>query len=397
MGILSGIRVLDCSIAMAGPFAAQRMGDMGADVIKVEPTTGEWQRHAPAGGAWGNEINVSFLSLNRNKRSLAVDLKSADGKALLLDLVKSADVFLQNYRPGVAARLGVDYETLSAINPKLIYVSMSGYGEDGPYKNYPGQDLLLQSMSGAMMSAGSKDTPPSPAGQYLVDAITAYTAFEGALAALFHRERTGEGQKVEVNMLDAITTIQMQELSVFTVGKKPQTRSAEPHAHSYIRAPYGVFKTKDSYITIAMANLKKLGELIGEPFFLNLEDQTDSWTYRDEVYAMTRIKLEEKTTQEWLDLFRPVDIWCGPVYGYEDVVNDPQIKHNGTFVEYDHPTEGRVKTPGFPIKFSKTPSTVDRGAPRIGEHTREILAAAGKSEVEIDALLASGAVKQANV
>ena len=397
MGILSGIRVLDCSIAMAGPFAAQRLGDMGADVIKVEPTTGEWQRHAPAGGAWGNEINVSFLSLNRNKRSLAVDLKSAEGKALLLDLVKSADVFLQNYRPGVAARLGVDYETLSAINPKLIYVSMSGYGEDGPYKNYPGQDLLLQSMSGAMMSAGSKDTPPSPAGQYLVDAITAYTAFEGALAALFHRERTGEGQKVEVNMLDAITTIQMQELSVFTVGKKPQTRSAEPHAHSYIRAPYGVFKTKDSYITIAMANLKKLGELIDEPFFLNLEDQTDSWTYRDEIYAMTRIQLEKKTTQEWLDLFRPVDIWCGPVYGYEDVVNDPQIKHNGTFVEYDHPTEGRVKTPGFPIKFSKTPSTVDRGAPRIGEHTREILTAAGKSEAEIDALLASGAVKQANV
>ena len=395
MGILSGIRVLDCSIAMAGPFAAQRMGDMGADVIKVEPTTGEWQRHAPAGGAWGNEINVSFLSLNRNKRSLAVDLKSPEGKALLLDLVKSADVFLQNYRPGVAARLGVDYETLSAINPKLVYVSMSGYGEDGPYKNYPGQDLLLQSMSGAMMSAGSKDTPPSPAGQYLVDAITAYTAFEGALAALFHRERTGEGQKVEVNMLDAITTIQMQELSVFTVGKKPQTRSVEPHAHSYIRAPYGVFKTKDSYITIAMANLKKLGELIDEPFFADLEDQTDSWTYRDEIYAMTRIKLEERTTQEWLDLFRPVDIWCGPVYGYEDVVNDPQIKHNGTFVEYDHPTEGRVKTPGFPIKFSKTPSTVDRGAPRVGEHTREILAAAGKSEAEIEALLASGAVKQA--
>jgi crotonobetainyl-CoA:carnitine CoA-transferase CaiB-like acyl-CoA transferase len=397
MGILSGIRVLDCSIAMAGPFAAQRMGDMGADVIKVEPVTGEWQRHAPAGGAWGNEINVSFLSLNRNKRSLAVDLKSPDGKALLLEMVKTADVFLQNYRPGVAARLGVDYETLSAINPKLIYVSVSGYGEDGPYKNYPGQDLLLQSMSGAMMSAGSKDTPPSPAGQYLVDAITAYTAFEGALAALFHRERTGEGQKVEVNMLDAITTIQMQELSVFTVGKKPQTRSAEPHAHCYIRAPYGVFQTKDSYITIAMANLKKLGELIEEPFFANLEDQTDSWTYRDEIYAMTRIQLEKKTTQEWLDLFRPADIWCSPVYGYADLVDDPQIKHNGTFVEYDHPTEGHVKTPGFPIRFSKTPSTVDRGAPRIGEHTREILAAVGKSEVEIDALLASGAVKQANV
>lgn len=395
MNILSGIRVLDCSIAMAGPFAAQRLGDLGADVVKVEPIAGEWQRHAPAGGAWGNEINVSFLSLNRNKRSLAVDLKSADGKALLLDMVRTADVFLQNYRPGVAARLGVDYEALSAINPQLIYISISGYGEDGPYRLYPGQDLLLQSLSGAMMSAGAKDQPPAPAGQYLVDAITAYTAFEGALAALFHRERTGEGQKIEVNMLDAITTIQMQELSVFTVGKKPQSRSAEPHAHCYIRAPYGVFKTLDSHITIAMANLKTLGEVIGEPFFADLEDQTDSWTYRDEIFAMTRIRLAEKTTQAWLDLFRPVDIWCAPVYGYADLIEDPQIKHNGTFVEYDHPTEGRVKTPGFPIKFSKTPSRVERGAPRVGEHSREILRSIGKSEAEIEALLAGGAVKQA--
>jgi crotonobetainyl-CoA:carnitine CoA-transferase CaiB-like acyl-CoA transferase len=394
MTILDGIRVLDCSIAMAGPFAAQRLGDLGADVIKVEPTTGEWQRHAPAGGAWGNEVNVSFLSLNRNKRSLAIDLKAEEGKAILLDLVKDADVFLQNYRPGVAARLGVDYDTLKAINPRLIYVSISGYGEDGPYRNYPGQDLLLQSLSGAMMSSGSKDQPPSPAGQYLVDAITAYTAFEGALAALFHRERTGEGQLVQVNMLDAITTIQMQELSVFTVGGKPQARSVEPHAHCYIRAPYGVFPTKDSYITIAMANLKKLGELIGEPFFANLEDQTDSWTYRDEIYACTRVRLAEKTTQEWLDIFRPADIWCAPVYGYAELVEDPQIKHNGTMVEYDHRTEGHVKMPGFPIRFSKTPSTVTRGAPLVGEHTREILQSRGHSDSDIDALLAAGVVKQ---
>jgi crotonobetainyl-CoA:carnitine CoA-transferase CaiB-like acyl-CoA transferase len=291
MGILSGIRVLDCSIAMAGPFAAQRLGDMGADVIKVEPTTGEWQRHVAAGGARGNQINVSFLSLNRNKRSLAVDLKTDEGKALLLEMVKTADVFLQNYRPGVAQRLGVDYETLSRINPRLIYVSMSGYGEDGPYRNYPGQDLLLQAMSGAMMSSGAADQPPQPAGQYLVDAITAYTAFEGALAALFHRERTGEGQLVQINMLDAITTIQMQELSVFAIGGKPQTRSAEPHAHSYIRAPYGVFQTRDGYISIAMASLKTLGRLIEEPFFADLDDETDSWTHRDEIYACVRRRL----------------------------------------------------------------------------------------------------------
>ena len=392
--ILSGIRVLDCSIAMAGPFAAQRMGDMGADVVKVEPTSGEWQRHASAGGANGNKINVSFLSLNRNKRSLAVDLKAPEGKALLLELVKDADVFLQNYRPGVAERLGVDYATLSAINPRLIYVSMSGYGEDGPYRNFPGQDLLLQGMSGAMMSTGAEGAPPSAAGQYLVDAVTAYSAFEGALAALFHRERTGEGQLVQVNMLDAITTIQMQELSVFTVGDKPQARSAEPHAHSYIRAPYGVFATSDGYITVAMASLKKLGALFEDSFFDGLDDERDSWALRDQIFAKVKEHLPARTSAEWLEEMRARDIWAGPVYGYADLVDDPQIRHNGTFVEYDHPTEGRVKAPGFPFRCSKTPSTGARGAPLVGEHSRELLREAGLDDAAIEALIESGVVRQ---
>ena len=392
MGVLTGYRVLDCSIAMAGPFAAQRLGDLGADVVKVEPTTGEWQRHVAAGGAEGNQVNVSFLSLNRNKRSLAVDLKSPDGKQVLLDLVKTADVFLQNYRPGVAKRLGVDYESLSKINPKLIYVSISGYGEDGPYVNRPGQDLVLQGMSGAMLSAGREGEAPTAAGQYLVDAITAYTAFEGALAAILHRERTGEGQLVQVNMLDAITTIQMQELSVFTVGGKPQTRSAEPHAHVYIRAPYGAFATSDGFIIVAFPKLKTLGEVIGEDSFLTMNDEVDTWARRDEIFAKTREKLKTKTSAEWLELLRAADIWCGPVYGYGDLVEDEQIKHNGTFVEYEHPTEGKVKTPGFPIRFSKTPSTVDRGAPITGQDTRDILAEAGYATDKIDALEQSGAV-----
>jgi len=397
MGVLSGIRVLDCSIAMAGPFAAQRLGDLGADVVKVEPTAGEWQRHVAAGGASGNRVNVSFLSLNRNKRSLAIDLKSEDGKKVLLDLVKTADVFLQNYRPGVAKRLGVDYETLSKLNPRLVYVSISGYGEDGPYVNRPGQDLVLQGMSGAMLSAGREGEPPTAAGQYLVDAITAYTAFEGALAALFHRERTGEGQLVQVNMLDAITTIQMQELSVYTVGGKPQQRSAEPHAHVYIRAPYGAFATSDGFIIVAFPKLKTLGEVIGEDSFLTMDDEVDTWTRRDEIFAKTRDRLKTKSSAEWLDLLRAADIWCGPVYGYADLVEDAQIKHNGTFVDYDHPTEGRVKTPGFPIKFSKTPSIVERGAPVTGQHTQEILKEAGYDDAAIAALVANGAVATGTV
>lgn len=393
-GILSGYRVLDCSIAMAGPFAAQRLGDLGADVIKIEPVAGEWQRHVSAGGARGNRVNVSFLALNRNKRSLAIDLKSAEGKAILLELVRNADVFLQNYRPGVAERLGVDYAALARVNPRLVYVSLSGYGESGPYVNRPGQDLVLQGLSGAMLSAGRADEPPSPAGQYIVDAVAAYTAFEGALAALLHRERTGEGQKVEVNMLDAITTIQMQELSVFTVAGKPQRRSAEPHAHVYIRAPYGVFATADGYITVAFPSLRKFGALIGEPAFADMDDETDAWGRRDEIFARTRERLKARTSREWLELFAANDIWAGPVYGYADLVADPQILHNGTLVEYDHPTEGRVKTPGFPIRFSRTPSAVARGAPLAGEHTRDILRELGRPDSDIDALIARGVLAE---
>lgn len=392
MSILSGYKVLDCSIAMAGPFAAQRLGDLGADVIKIEPPTGEWQRHAPAGGITGNMINVSFLSLNRNKRSLAIDLKSAGGKEIIQKLAAQADVFIQNYRPGVAGRLGVDYETLSALNPRLIYVSMSGFGEDGPYATRPGQDLLLQAMSGAMLSSGRAGEAPRAAGQYVVDAVTAYCAFEGVLAALLHRERTGEGQKVEVNMLDAITTIQMQELSVYTVGHKPQVRSAEPHAHVYIRAPYGTFATSDGYLALAMPDMNVLARVTEEPRLADYAGERDGWEKRDEIYALVRDTLARASTADWFAKLDAAGIWCSPVYGYADLVDDPQIAHNGTFVEYEHPTEGRIKTPGFPIRFSKTPSQVVRGAPLTGQHTDEVLRDFGFSADEIAAHAASGAV-----
>jgi crotonobetainyl-CoA:carnitine CoA-transferase CaiB-like acyl-CoA transferase len=392
MGILTGYRVLDCSIAMAGPFAAQRLGDLGAEVIKIEPITGEWQRHVSAGGAKGNQINVSFLSLNRNKKSVALNLKSEEGLSVLRDLVASSDVFLQNYRPGVAKRLGVDYETLSQLKKDLIYVSISGYGESGPYVDRPGQDMLLQALSGAMLSSGRVSEPPKPSGQFLVDAVTAAAASEATIAALLHRERTKEGQLVSINMLDVITTLQMQEISIYTVGKIEQVRSEQPHAHSYIRAPYGIFQTKEDYIAIAFPSLKQFGELIGEASFESYNDEEDSWTHRDEIFAKTQERLLNKTAKEWLVLFREHGIWAGEVYGYKDLVNDPQIAHNKTFVEYDHPTEGHIKAPGFPFKFSKSPGSVAKGAPLIGEDTRDVLKTLGYSQEKIEALLTSGNV-----
>jgi crotonobetainyl-CoA:carnitine CoA-transferase CaiB-like acyl-CoA transferase len=392
MGILSGYRVIDLSIAMAGPFAAMRLGDLGADVIKVEPVTGEWQRHTSAGGAAGHQVNASFLSLNRNKRSLAVDLKSAEGREIVLALARRSDVFLQNYRPGVAERLGMDYASIRAARPDVVYVSISGYGETGPYADRPGQDMLLQAMSGAMFSVGRAADPPAPAGTFAVDAITAYSAFEGALAALLHRERTGEGQLVTVNMLDSAIAVQAQELSIFTVGGIPQRRGSEPHGHAYIRAPYGTFATADGFIAIAFPGLAELGAALGIPQFAGMDDETDGHARRDEITALVSARLPERTTAEWLAIFSRRGLWAGPVYTYADVVGDPQVRHNGSMVSYDHPTEGRVTTPGFPYRFSATPAEVRRGAPLTGEQSREILAELGWDGAAADGLAERGVV-----
>jgi crotonobetainyl-CoA:carnitine CoA-transferase CaiB-like acyl-CoA transferase len=387
MSVLSGYRVLDLSIAMAGPLAAMRLGDLGADVLKIEPVTGEWQRHTSAGGAVGNEVNASFLSLNRNKRSLAVDLKNPTGRELVLKLAAEADVFLQNYRPGVAARLGLDYESVRAVRPDIVYVSMSGYGEDGPYVNRPGQDLLLQSLSGALYSAGRAEDPPQAGPYFVADAITAYSAFEGVLAALLHRERTGEGQKVEVNMLDAMIAVQMQELSVRTVGGVPQTRGHEIHAHTYIRAPYGIFPTSDSYLALAFADLTLLAEIFGDPELGRWDAERDGFTQRDAISAAVARHLRTDTTASWLERLGSRGVWVGPVNSYDDVLEDPQVKHNGSFITYDHPTEGTVTTPGFAFHLTATPARVERGAPTTGEHTAEILAEAGFDAAKIEQLL----------
>lgn len=392
MGVLEGYRVLDLSIAMAGPLAAMRLGDLGADVIKIEPVTGEWQRRTSAGGAEGNEVNASFLSLNRNKRSLAVDLKNPDGRALVLELAATADVFLQNYRPGVAARLGVDYEAIKAVRPDVVYVSMSGYGESGPYVNRPGQDILLQALAGGLFSAGHEGEPPQPAPYFIADSITAYSAFEGVLAALLHRERTGEGQLVQVNMLDAMIALQMQELTVRTVGGVRQSRGTEIHAHSYIRAPYGIFPTADGLLALAFADLSLLAEVFDEPRLANWDAERDGFVHRDGISRIVTQHLATAPTERWLKELGERGVWVGPVNSYDDLLDDPQVQHNGSFVSYDHPTEGRVTTPGFPFVMSATPAGVRRAAPLAGQHTAEILSELGVDPERQQDLRSAGAV-----
>ncbi len=392
--ILAGYKIIDCTVAMAGPFATQRLGDLGADVVKVEPVSGEWQRFAAAGGAGRTAINASFLSLNRNKRSLAVNMKSQSGRKIVQDLVAGADVFVQNYRPGVAGRLGVDYPTLSKLNPRLIYVSISGYGSSGPYASLAGQDLLVQGLSGAMYSTGRAGGAPVACGIFVADATTAYCAFEGVLAALLHRERTGEGQLVEVNMLDAMISLQMQEISVTTIGGRGQIRTEENHAHVHIRAPYGVFRTLDDFIIISMPPLAKFAEAIEEPELAKFEEERDGFSQRDQIHRLTSARMAIKTSAEWLEILRPRDIWCGPVHDFNAMLDDPQVIHNASMVEYDHHTEGRLRTPGFPIRFEKTPASIKMGAPLVGEHSREILADLGYLPGQINELLASGTIAE---
>lgn len=392
MKALEGIRVIDVSIAMAGPFATQKLADLGADVIKIEPIGGEWQRHVSAGGAKGNQINASFLSLNRNKRSVSLNLKHAQGREALRRLVATADVFLQNYRPGVAARLGVDYDALRAVKPDLVYVSMSGYGESGPYVDRPGQDVLLQAMSGGLASAGREGEPPRPAPFFMADAFTANSAFEGALAALFHRQRTGEGQLVEVNMLDTVIAAQMQELSVSTVGGVPQSTAEEIHAHSYIRAPYGIYPTSDHYIALSFAEMQDLADVFDDHRFSAFDSERDGFSHRDEISALVAENLLRNSTEHWLKVLGDKGIWVGPVHDYASVPKDPQVIHNGSFVSYEHPTEGRVTTPGFPFRLSASRQDVYRPAPVNGQHTAEVLAEIGLSEPELDELERDGAI-----
>lgn len=393
-GALSELRVIDATQMLAGPIAGTRLGDLGADVIKVEPpASGEFNRTRGFEDQQSNGEMTTFLAVNRNKRSLAVDLKSIGGKEVIYELVKKSDVFLQNFRFGTADRLGIGYEDLKKINPGIIYCSISGYGSFGPYRDRPGQDLVVQGYSGSMFSVGAAGDDPTPSALWGADVMTGYQAVIGVLAAIESRHHTGVGQHVEVDMLSVVMDCQLQELVTFLNAGPMPRRLEERSAHGSIPAPYGVYKTKDGWLTLAMVPLPILGEILNDDWLKTLTSYNDGHKFRNEVYKKIRKRFTDKTTQEWIDICDAAGAWCGPVYNYEDLVNDVHIKETNYIVEQPQFYGGSAKTVRPPIRMNQTPPSIRRGAPALGEHTQEILSNLLEMNAEkITQLISSGAV-----
>jgi len=396
-GALDGIRVLDATQMLAGPMAGMRFGDLGADVIKIEPpTTGEFNRTHGYAGAEIDGWKTTFLGVNRNKRSLAIDLKHPEGKGAFLKLVKTADVFIQNFRPGVTERLGIGYDTLHELNPRLVYTSISGYGSTGPGAARPGQDLVMQGYSGSMWFVGSKNDPPTPGGIPSIDVMTGYQAVIGALAALHSRDKTGHGQHVEVDMLSVVMDAQVQELVTYlNTDIVPPQRGTESSAHAWIGAPYGVYKTKDSWLTLAMCPVNVLGQALGTDELQRFIRLEDAQKHADEIYAIIRPMFAARTTSDWMSHFDTFNIWSGPVHDYPALEKDAQVVARGMITEMNHPTLGVLRTVAPPIRLSETPTSIRSAPPALGSDSREILAGVGFDNEAISRLAELGVIRDA--
>jgi crotonobetainyl-CoA:carnitine CoA-transferase CaiB-like acyl-CoA transferase len=391
---LSDVTILDFSHLLQGPFCTQLLADMGANVIKVErPGQGDLFRTLTFNNKWvGGSESPNFLAWNRNKRSLALDLKAPEAKGILYKIALKADVVVQNFRPGVLAKLGFGYEDFKRINPRIIYCSGSGYGDSGPYLSRPGQDMLIQGLTGIAAATGRGDGPPVPVGAGFSDQIGAMNMVYGILTALYWRERSGRGQEVKVDLLSGMLAHQGQEMLMAMNFGEDFKRPNSGIGHPGMDAPFGVYPTSDGWVTIAMSPYKKLVSVLGDESLLVYDDPTSLFDQRDEIWEKLSALTRKWSTHDLLDALLAVDIWCGEVKTHLQAADDPQVRHMNMITSYDHPVGGTVKVVAPATKLSETPALVDRPPPLIGEHSREILREFNYSDEEIDRYLHQGVV-----
>jgi formyl-CoA transferase len=390
---LAGLRVIDLTQAMAAPFCTMNLADMGADVIKVEPPTGEDMRR---GSASRNGHSGTFVTINRGKRGLTVDLKQPAGVEIIHRLVKTADVFVQNYRPGAARRLGVGYEDLRAINPRLIYCSISGFGSTGPYAGRGGYDLIAQGMSGIISVTGDEDGPPAKAGVPLSDLAAGLFGAYGILCALEHRERTGEGQFVDTSLLEAAMALTVWEATEYWVtGQAPKPLGS---AHR-LAAPYQALRASDGWFTVG-ANNDRLFEafcraierpdLAADPRFAGLRDRM---RHREALVAEIEQSTATQTRAHWLERLDRAGVPAGPINTYPEALADPHALARNMIVDLVHPGAGPIKALGVPVKLSETPGAVDRAAPLLGQDNGDVLTELGYSPTEQRTLEDNGVIR----
>jgi len=374
-GALEHIRILDLSRVLAGPYCTMILGDLGAEVIKVE---------APGGSddtrKWGppfqNDVSAYYLCANRNKKSITIDLKSSDGVEVIKQLVKNSDVVVHNFKTGTMEKFGLDYDTLASINPKLIFCSITGFGETGPNKNMPGYDFIIQAMSGLMSITGDEQSGPQKYGVAITDILTGLYATVGIQGALLERTQSGKGQKLDISLYDSAVSALVNIGSNYLMSGEIPKRLGNHHANI---VPYQTFQTMDGEMVIAVGNdnqFKTLCKILKRSEYAEDErfkTNPDRVEHRDILVPLLQEAFLEKPTIYWQEKCNENNIPCGPIQTLDEVAEDPQLHAREMFIDYDHPTAGAIKMIGSPLKLSRTPVTVKRHPPNVGEHNDVIL------------------------